>query len=57
MGRGVISLVGMLLAAVVTMGTWCYIAGLAPAYPANAYGFNGLLLLCVLFALACGRRT
>jgi hypothetical protein len=46
----------MLLTALVTVGTWLYIAGIAPPFPVNAWGFNGMVLLCLVFALVFGGR-
>lgn len=54
-GDAVVSAVGALLAGVVAGGTGCYIAGIAPPFPWNLWAFNGLLWLCVLYALVLGR--
>jgi hypothetical protein len=43
------------LAAVVAAGTWLYVAGLAPPFPWNVWGFNLLLGLCLAYAFAFGR--
>jgi hypothetical protein len=48
-------LAGVLLAMLVTAGTGCYVAGLAPPFPYNAWAFNGLLAACLLLALLRGR--
>ncbi len=48
---------GVLLALVVAVGTWLYVAGVAPPYPWNGRAFQALLLLCTVYALLFGRRT
>lgn len=55
MARRLVTIGGMLLALFVTAGTWLYIAGVAPPFPLNSWAFNGLLLLCLAYALAFGR--
>lgn len=49
------TLVGILLSVVVVAGTWLYVAGIAPSYPWNTATFNGMLLVCLGFALWRGR--
>jgi hypothetical protein len=53
-GRAV-TVAGILLATVIAVGTWLYVQGAAPPYPWNMRAFQGLLLLCTLFALLFGR--
>ena len=57
MARRLISLGGGVLAAVVAVGTAMYVRGEAPAFPYNAWGFNGLFALCLGYALLFGRRS
>ena len=57
MARRLINLGGGFLAAVVAVGTAMYVRGEAPAFPYNAWGFNGLFALCVGYALLFGRRS
>ena len=56
MARGVTTLLGILGAAAITVGTWLYVAGIAPPYPLNAALFNAALLASLILALAGGRR-
>ncbi len=56
MGRGLITAGGVALALLVAVGTALYIAGIAPPPPWNAHAFNLLLVVCILYALAFGRR-
>lgn len=55
MARRLITLGGVLLAAVVTAGTWLYVAGKAPPFPLNAQAFNGMVLVSLVYALLFGR--
>lgn len=57
MARRLISFGGVLLAALVVVGTAMYVRGEAPAFPYNAWGFNGLFALCLAYALLFGRRS
>lgn len=49
------TLVGVLLSLLIAVGTWLYVAGIAPPFPANAWAFNGVLCIATLYALALGR--
>ena len=40
---------------VIFAGTWLYVAGLAPAFPVNAWLFNGAVLVSIGLAFAGGR--
>lgn len=55
MARRLVTLGGMALAALVTVGSWLYVSGVTPPFPLNAWAFNGLLLVCLAYALAFGR--
>lgn len=55
MARRLVTLGGMLLAGLVTLGTWLYVAGLAPSFPLNVWAFNGMVLLSLVYALLFGR--
>jgi len=57
MARRLVTAGGMALALLVTVGTWLYITGIAPTFPLNAWAFNGLLLLCLAYALAFGKAS
>ena len=57
MGSRVITAGGVVLALLVAVGTALYVRGIAPPFPWNAHAFNLLLLVCILYALAFGRRT
>ena len=47
---------GVILSVGVLLGTAIYVRGSAPAFPYNAWGFNGLFAVCLVYALAFGRR-
>ena len=55
MAGRLVTLGGIALAAVVTAGTWLYVAGIAPPYPWNLRAFQLLLLVCLGYALLLGR--
>ena len=55
MARTVVAVIGVILSVVVAVGTGLYVSGVAPPFPANAWAFNGLLVLCVALALRFGR--
>jgi len=55
MARRLITLGGVFLAGLVALGTGLYVAGAAPPFPLNMWGFNGLVLLCMGYALLWGR--
>ena len=55
MAGGLTTLGGVLLALVIAVGTWLYVAGIAPPFPINAWAFNGALCLAAVYALALGR--
>lgn len=57
MARRLITLGGVLLAAVITVGTWLYVAGKAPPFPLNAWAFNGMVLVSLVYALLFGRAA
>jgi hypothetical protein len=50
-----ITLGGVLLAGLVVVGTWLYVAGHAPPFPLSAWAFNGLVILSTAYALLFGR--
>ncbi len=56
MARGLVTASGVVLAAVIAVGTWAYVAGIAPPYPMNAAAFNGALLATLALALLGGRN-
>ena len=56
MGGTLILAGSVLLSAAVVAGTALYVQGIAPAFPANMWGFNGLTLVCIAWAFAVGRR-
>jgi hypothetical protein len=47
---------GALLALAIAAGTALYAAGMAPAFPQNAWLFNAALLLALGLALLAGRQ-
>lgn len=55
MAGRVTALGGMLLAGGIAVGTWLYVAGVAPPFPWSAWAFHGALAVCLLYALAFGR--
>lgn len=55
MARRLITLGGLFLAGLVTLGTWLYVTGNSPPFPQNVWGFNGLLLISLVYALLFGR--
>lgn len=56
MGTRLITAGGILLALVVAAGTVLYIQGIAPPFPWSAHAFNLMLLVCILYAVAFGRK-
>jgi hypothetical protein len=48
-------LAALLLASVVSGGTGLYILGITPPYPWNAWIFNLMVVVCLLFAIVFGR--
>lgn len=57
MARRLITLGGLLLAGIVTVGTWLYVAGKAPPFPLNAQAFYGMVLVSIIYALLFGRAA
>ena len=55
MARSIVTAIGVILSAVVGVGTGLYVAGIAPPFPANAWAFNGLLAAGLVLALGFGR--
>jgi len=51
----VASAVGVLLAALIAVGTWLYVAGVMPPFPWNAWAFSAALWTSIGLALAFGR--
>lgn len=54
MAGRLVTLGGVALASTVAVGTWSYVSGIAPRFPLNAWAFNGLLIVCLVYALALG---
>ncbi len=57
MAGRIVTLGGIVLAVVVTAGTALYVRGIAPPYPQNVWAFQGLLALCLAYALLFGRAS
>lgn len=55
MARRLTTWLGVLLSAVVVIGTALYVLGIAPPFPYNAWAFNGMVLISTALALTRGR--